>query len=338
MKLTARRHRVMTLAATLGLAIGLAMPSLAAPPTTGGATPAPSLELRPADRLALAQQSAMHAAVRAGPRIVAVGERGVVLLSDDDGASFRQAGEVPVSATLTSVSFVDEKRGWAVGHWGVVIQTDDGGQTWRLQRHDLNVDQPLLAVHFLDGKRGVAVGLWSLVITTHDGGKTWSPTPMAPLPGSKKADLNLYGLFPGAGGEVFACAEQGQVLRSNDAGASWQYLDTGYKGSLWAGLRLADGALLVGSLRGTVMRSQDSGATWHSVATNVRSSVTGLQQAADGSVYASALDGIVLTSRDGGNHFTARQSSDRMPYTGFVLSQKGAPILLSREGPKTQLP
>jgi photosystem II stability/assembly factor-like uncharacterized protein len=338
MKLTARRHRVMTLAATLGLAIGFAMTAQAAPPTTGGATPAPSLELRPADRLALAQQSAMLAAVRAGPRIVAVGERGIVLLSDDDGASFRQADEVPVSATLTSLSFVDEKRGWAVGHWGVVIRTDDGGQTWRLQRHDLNVDQPLLAVHFLDGQRGVAVGLWSLVITTRDGGKTWSPTPMTPLPGSKKADLNLYGLFPGAGGEVFACAEQGQVLRSTDAGASWQYLDTGYKGSLWAGLRLADGALLVGGLRGTVMRSQDSGATWHSVATNVRSSVTGLQQAADGSVYASALDGIVLTSRDGGNHFTARQSSDRMPYTGFVLSQKGAPILLSREGPKTQLP
>ena len=68
------------------------------------------------------------------------------------------------------------------------------------------------------------------------------------------------------------------------------------------------------------------------------SDLTGLQQAADGSVYASALDGIVLTSRDGGNHFTTRQSSDRMPYTGFVLNQKGVPILLSREGPKTQLP
>ncbi len=54
------------------------------------------------------------------------GERGIVLLSDDAGVSWRQA-KVPVSVSLTAVQFVDAEQGWAVGHLGVVLHTQDGG-------------------------------------------------------------------------------------------------------------------------------------------------------------------------------------------------------------------
>ena len=64
-------------------------------------------------------------------RIVAVGERGLVILSDDRGASWRQVPS-PVSVTLTMVRFADEQHGVAVGHGGTVLTTDDAGTTWRL--------------------------------------------------------------------------------------------------------------------------------------------------------------------------------------------------------------
>ena len=52
----------------------------------------------------------------AGQRMVAVGERGHVMLSDDQGATWRQAKSVPTRVLLTAVFFVDSEYGWAVGH------------------------------------------------------------------------------------------------------------------------------------------------------------------------------------------------------------------------------
>lgn len=69
---------------------------------------------------------------RAGERLLAVGARGLVILSGDEGQSWRQV-PVPVSATLTAVSFADARHGWAVGHAGVIIATRDGGENWTLQ-------------------------------------------------------------------------------------------------------------------------------------------------------------------------------------------------------------
>jgi len=298
-------------------------------------TPAavPPLALAPAAHRPGASSSTMLAATRAGRRLVAVGERGTILLSDDDGATFRQADGVPVSSTLTGVSFVDDREGWAVGHAGVVLHSQDGGRSWSLQRSDLGHDQPLLAVHFFDARRGVAVGLWSLVIATRDGGRSWQTVTLPAPQGAAKSDLNLYGLFAGPGGEVYACAEQGRLLRSADVGLTWQVLQTGYRGSLWTGAVLGDGTLLVGGLRGTLLRSADAGASWKTVSSTAKSSITGIAQAADGRVIASALDGVVLTSRDA-QAFDATQSDDRVAYTAVVMGAAGKPVLMSRNGPK----
>ena len=68
----------------------------------------------------------------AGERLVAVGERGLVTVSDDNGESWRQA-TVPVSTTLTAVVFATAELGWAVGHAGTILHTSDGGLNWELQ-------------------------------------------------------------------------------------------------------------------------------------------------------------------------------------------------------------
>ena len=61
--------------------------------------------------------------------VVAVGERGHVLVSGDEGRSWRQA-DVPSRALLTGVFMHDARLGWAVGHDEVVLRTRDGGLTW----------------------------------------------------------------------------------------------------------------------------------------------------------------------------------------------------------------
>ena len=278
-----------------------------------------------------ASHAMLLASTRAGARIVAVGDHGVVLLSDDNGKTFRQARTVPVDAALTGVSFVDAKQGWAVGHWGLILHSEDGGETWAVQRSDLSTDRPLFAVHFFDAQRGVAVGLWSLVLRTEDGGRQWQTvTPPAPE-GARKADLNLYGLFADSKGRLYAAAERGQVLRSDDFGSSWVYLSTGYKGSLWTGLAAADGSLFAAGLRGSMFRSVDDGRSWSAVATGSTSSISAMAQV-DRDLVVVGADGLLLFSSDGGKQFTASPRADRLSLTAVVGAADGRMVLFSRQG------
>jgi photosystem II stability/assembly factor-like uncharacterized protein len=298
--------------------------------------PKPQLQILPAEHSSAAGSTQILAATRAGKRIVAVGDHGVVLLSDDDGKSYRQARSVPVSSTLTAVSFVDASTGWAVGHWGAILKTGDGGESWQLQRSDDKVDQPLFSLYFKNPQEGWAVGLWSLMLHTSDGGATWSSIRLPPPPGAKKADRNLYAVFADAKGALFVACEQGRVIRSADGGNTWNYVETGYAGSFWSGVALQDGALLVGGLRGTIYRSADGGDSWQASKTSFKSSVTAMLQQPDKSVVAVGLDGVTLHSVDDGLSFTGKQRADRAALTAVVDTQAGAAMLFSSNGPLAQ--
>jgi photosystem II stability/assembly factor-like uncharacterized protein len=314
-------------------ALALLSLAVAASVTCAQALPGGARELKPTPAMAYRNASGemMQGITLAGKRLVAVGDHGIVLLSDDGGKTFRQAKSVPISAMLNAVSFVDERHGWAVGHWGAIVATDDGGETWRLQRTDTSTDQPLFAVHFDDARNGVAVGLWSLVLTTSDGGVHWNPVSLPAPPDKGKADRNLLGIFHDAQGTWFVVAERGMVLRSADRGASWTYLDTGYKGSFWSGLALADGTLMVGGLRGTIYRSGDAGKSWAAVETHSKSSITAFGTTGT-SLVAVGLDGTMLQSGDMGKTFKATQLENRPSLTGIAGAGNGRVVLLSERG------
>ena len=291
--------------------------------------------VQPAPVSAALGATAYMAAARAGERIVAVGERGTIALSDDDGAHWRQAKVVPISALLTDVKFVDSKTGWAVGHWGTVLKSVDGGETWALQHSDPSVDQPLFSVVFRNANEGVAVGLWSMMLRTQDGGTTWTRVQLPAPPGAKRADRNLYCVFTDAKDHLYIAAERGAVLRSEGNGASWKAIETGYAGSLWTGIALKGGDLLVGGLRGSLYRSSDQGSTWRAVKTGTTSSITSIVQLPDGTVQAAGLDGVLLTGSDNGERFDVQQRSDRTAYTAGVATAKGHSLFFTMRGPAT---
>jgi photosystem II stability/assembly factor-like uncharacterized protein len=216
---------------------------------------------RPAAPARLSSKPSMLRITRAGDRLVAVGERGIVLLSDDDGKQWRQA-QVPVSVSLTGVQFVDAQLGWAIGHAAVVLHTRDGGQTWTRQFDGRNLPDgpanPLLDLHFSDAEHGWAVGAYGIALRTADGGRTWVSRSAA-LPNPK--GLHLYALTRQAGA-WFIAGEQGLFIATNESGDAAQALATPYRGSFFTLTSLPDvsgAGLLFGGLRGTLLARSAAG-------------------------------------------------------------------------------
>ena len=113
----------------------------------------------------LASQSLLLDITKINPStLVAVGERGHILLSSD-GQQWQQAS-VPVQSTLTAVYFVDETHGWAVGHDATILATIDGGLSWQIQQYLPKVEKPLLDVLFSDKDNGIAIGAYGLFYRT----------------------------------------------------------------------------------------------------------------------------------------------------------------------------
>ncbi len=273
----------------------------------------------------------IHAA-RADGRIVAVGEGGRILLSDDDGETWRPAQSVPVDVLLTSVFFADDRRGWATGHDAVILKTDDAGETWTVQYRDRDADAPLLSVALNRNGQGVAVGAFSLLLETADGGETWRERSLSD---EAETDDHLNGVFEGPEGAWFIAAEFGTVYRRALGEETFTALETGYQGSFWGGLVLPDGAILVHGMRGNVWRSEDLGESWTKVESGTRQSLSG-GLVRDGTVYLAGLGGAVAVSRDGGRRFAALHRADRQDLSFVLPRAEGGALLFGTDGVSEQ--
>jgi photosystem II stability/assembly factor-like uncharacterized protein len=283
----------------------------------------------PALPSALATRSLLLDVAHAGDRLVAVGQWGHVVLSDDRGETWRQAQFVPRRTTLTAVHFADAKHGWAVGHDAVVLHSEDGGETWEVQYEAPELESPLLSIWVGESGRGLAVGAFSLMLETDDGGKQWT---RGAAPGGEDTDRHLNAVFRGPADTLWIAAESGHVYRSRDDGRSWAALAPPYSGSFWNGLELPGGAVLVFGLRGHAFRSDDVGATWSRVETGTDKSLTGGVVLGPERVVLVGLGGVVLSSHDGGNTFALRTRPHRRSLTAVAAGPPGELVLFGEEG------
>lgn len=310
----------------------------------------------PAVRSPLAARSLMQAVTTAGSRLVAVGQRGHVLLSDDQGQSWQQAA-VPVSSDLVAVHFVDAKQGWVTAHDGVVLHTADGGTTWQLQldgrkANELLVaamerkattddgkallaeaqryreqgpDKPFLDVWFADASNGFVVGAYNLIFRTADGGKTWEPW-------FDRTDnpkfFNLYAIRPAADG-LYIAGEGGLVLKLDPATQRFRALTLPYTGSFFGVARAQDAVLAFG-LRGNVWRSDNGGAAWQKADAGLTAAVVAAATVGDQTLLADQ-SGRMVATRDGGRTFQPVTLQSPVPVTGIAGA---GPQRLAITGPR----
>jgi photosystem II stability/assembly factor-like uncharacterized protein len=290
----------------------------------------------PARRSALATRAMLLGIAISGRRLVAVGERGVILWSDDAGQSWTQAS-VPVSVTLVAVTFSDARNVWAVGHDGAVLHSVDGGQQWSLQfdgdsanaavlakrkaaLQDARSDEdkksaasaladlqeslgfgpsrPMLDVFFSDSQQGWVVGAFGQVFRTRDGGGHWSYEGDA-LPNPDGLHCNRVVRLPD--GSLAIAAEGGKLFRTRDDGRNWQLQDTGYTGQLYGALPGgAPGVLVAYGFAGHILRSVDDGQRWQEMPSPTKTSLIGGLKLADGRLLVVDRARRVVASDDDG--------------------------------------
>jgi photosystem II stability/assembly factor-like uncharacterized protein len=253
----------------------------------------------------LAQKSLLlDVAAREG-RLVTVGERGHILVSQDAGGSWAQA-EVPTQALLTGVWMHDAKLGWAVGHDEVILRTRDGGLKWEKVHNSPDSEKPLLDVWFADARSGLALGAYGRLLATEDGGDTWQPRPVR-----GEDDFHLNQIAAAGDGTLYLAAEAGHLYRSDDRGRTWKPLLSPYKGSFFGVLPLSDGSLLAFGLRGNLFRSTDRGATWQKVETGTDATLTSGLELGPGRLVLGGMAGTLLWSEDGGRTLRKQELPDR---------------------------
>jgi photosystem II stability/assembly factor-like uncharacterized protein len=283
----------------------------------------------PAAKSALAARVLVNGLARAGDRLIAVGQRGHVLTSDDGGRAWQQA-DVPVSSDLVAVSFPDPSNGWAVGHDGVVLHSGDGGRTWTRQLDGRSAqalmgpqgaESPLLDVWFRDPSNGYVVGAFGLALRTRDGGRSWEPLRAIDNP----KGLHLYAVR-GIGPDVFVVGEQGIAFKLDAEGERSTTLELPYKGTLF-GIVGNERALVVHGLRGTALRSTDGGMNWQPVQTGLQVGLTAGTVTAAGRIVLASQSGHVLTSDDDGKTFAAAATPSPLPAAAVVEGSRGALVV-----------
>jgi len=264
-------------------------------------------------------------ATHRGSRVVAVGDRGYVVLSDDNGKSWRRA-KSPAASLLTAVTFLDAKYGWAVGHDSVIIASEDGGETWAQQFSAPAEQRPLLDVHFADRNRGFAIGAYGAFYETSDGGKSWNARKVI----EDDKHLNAFVSLPE--GRLVILGEAGTILLSPDAGKTWTAVPSPYKGSLFGGLVADDGAVVAFGLRGRIFRSADAGKTWKAVDNASVATLMGGSKLPDGALVIAGAGGTVLVSRDNGQSFVPLVTGSTKAFSKAVLGPPNAVILIGETG------
>ena len=263
---------------------------VAAPAEAEEAPPAAPAKPRAAEIARLAASNLLLGVTCAGNTLVAVGDRGNILLSTD-GKTWKQVA-VPVNVTLTAVAFADAKNGWAVGHDATILHTVDGGQSWKLQQFKPGKDEPLLNVLAIDAQHAYAVGAFGTFLRTADGGATWTEVV---APAIRDDGLHLNSLVRLGDGSLFVVGETGLAGLSSDNGTTWERLTVPYEGSLFGTLPRGEKGALVFGLRGNVLISDDVRAgTWTPVDIDSVQSMFGGTVLPDGRTVLVGADGVIV--------------------------------------------
>jgi len=204
---------------------------------------------------AFTESALLDVSCGAGPSLIVAQGGGIYRWSD--GAY--QAVDSGTDARLLSVASNNNGLAFAVGSFGAILRSEDGGLNWESLSTDWEaILNDFVEPHLYDvtvSEVGVVtiVGEFELVVRSPDGGATWET--------AHTGEASLFGLSLTADGSGFAVGQEGRIIGTTDGGVSWAEVSSPTGGILRNVWSSPAGEVVISGIR-NLLRSSDGGATW----------------------------------------------------------------------------
>lgn len=295
----------------------------------------PSIPMRDIDSRSLMDVT------RAGDTLVAVGERGLIMRSTDNGATWQQS-ESPVSVTLTAVDFPTDSAGWAVGHAGTILHSTDAGESWTVQfdgneansqwlAYARGQEQSLSAQIDALAAAGEEVPL-DLEYALEDAGFNIEDAEAAVEAGPSDPMLDV--LFTSAQ-EGWAVGAYGMIYRTVNGGESWQLeagrIDNPDRYHYYGLAKDSEGGLYLSGEAGLLYHSHDGGENWSRNEDVYIGSLFGVA-VRNGDAYTYGLRGNVFHSTDRGRTWAPVLNPSQISLYGGGVLDDGRLLMVGAGG------
>lgn len=257
-------------------------------------------------------RSTLVAISGSGNRLWAVGHDAVIITSADMGETWTRQHYDTQMFPILDVLFVNEQKGFAVGAYGQLLVTDDGGENWEFQ--DLN--ETVTAELFADEQEAAEEDDYA--------------AQFADLGCYEFKECHLNAIVSLGGNRLMMLAEKGFGYRSVDGGESWEVFRLPYEGSMFGAITTGNRCVLTFGLRGNVFESCDFGDSWEQLVVDTESSLlAGYSQR--GETILVGNSGVVL-ERAGSDDFSVSYHSNGVDLSGVETLGKRGFMLVGEDG------
>jgi len=217
--------------------------------------------------------------------------------------------------SLEDIFFTEDGlNGWAVGRYGVILHTNDGGAVWEEQGN--LAESNLKGVYFYDADHGWVCGLSGILIKTEDGGDNWVEVDCG-------FGNSFMDIWADENGLVLACGGWGIIIRSTNFGVTWSSYTISSEEFLW-GIDMQEGGdrgVCVGNW-GEAYLTNDGGQSWQKVQTGVSEYLRDVYFEEDGTCWVCGDFGTIIRSDDGGSSWSSVDGASQDTMYQIVLEDE----------------
>ena len=188
-----------------------------------------------------------------GENLYVVGSHGLVLNSNDDGASWNRQ-ELPGYPALIDITTCDDSTVAALSFEGDVWISEDAGASWNARK--VGTEETTQAITCDGSNKLWVVGAFATILNSADKGENWSSY-------STEEDIILNNIQFINDDEVFVSGEFGTLMKSSDGGQNWETMPPMQEDFYPQDMYFENSQMgWVVGLVGVILHTSDGGRSW----------------------------------------------------------------------------